>query len=58
MFESQSAITMYWDMRNVKEAEEASKRAGQRSVMTESSNFSQTTIGFFAFPAFRLRLMI
>ncbi|MEP5729995.1 MAG: type IV secretory system conjugative DNA transfer family protein [Sulfitobacter sp.] len=44
MFESQSAITMYWDMRNVKEAEEASKRAGQRSVMTESSNVDQGSV--------------
>ncbi|MBM1556241.1 type IV secretory system conjugative DNA transfer family protein [Sulfitobacter mediterraneus] len=60
MFESQSAIHMLWDVRSVKEAEEYSKRAGQRSIVTDSAdaNRGSLTVKEEGIPQLRLDQVI
>lgn len=42
MFITQSAILMVWDVRSVEDAEMFSKRAGQRSIVTDSASLPNT----------------
>ncbi|MBL4761027.1 MAG: type IV secretory system conjugative DNA transfer family protein [Mariprofundaceae bacterium] len=46
MFWTQAAITLAMDIKSVDEAEEYSKRSGQRSIMTDSANVSEYNDGY------------